>query len=245
MSVLKDIKICDRNIKVEFEFKKCKRISTRANEDYTLHCSLPESSSIEQGEAFIKARQDKIRRALCNKARGNAVKRFREFVSGEEYNVLGKPMMLKVIKGPANECYTFENEIILEVPDPDDYANKKARFVEWKHDVVENVISKLCDEVFPIFQKMGAREPLRIFCIQDNKHWGTNHYIPSCQDYFLTFSYDLFERDPEIIKTVVVHEYAHCFFHDHSENFWALVDSIVLDRVMRDRVLNMNPITTP
>ena len=55
----------------------------------------------------------------------------------------------------------------------------------------------------------------------------------------LKFSYRLFEKDRELIRYVVVHEFAHFIEPNHSSRFWAVVAEIVPDyKELRKRLNN-------
>ena len=56
----------------------------------------------------------------------------------------------------------------------------------------------------------------------------------------LKFSYRLFEKDREIIRYVVVHEFAHFIEPNHSSRFWAIVADIVPDYIELRKRLNSN-----
>lgn len=53
----------------------------------------------------------------------------------------------------------------------------------------------------------------------------------------ISFSYYLMQYPPEAIDYVVVHELAHIRHHNHSKQFWALVEQYMLDYKVRRKLL--------
>jgi predicted metal-dependent hydrolase len=70
--------------------------------------------------------------------------------------------------------------------------------------------------------------PAAVFVRDQKRRWG------SCApDGTLRFNWRLVMAEPELLEFVVVHELAHMVHHNHSRDFWALVERYLTD--YRDR----------
>lgn len=96
-----------------------------------------------------------------------------------------------------------------------------------------SVIYELCDEIYPIFEKMGVKYPVIKIKYLKSK-WG------SCMPGkgVLTFNCRLLEVPRECVEYVVLHEFAHFIHPNHSREFYGLVEEFMPDWKSRKKRLN-------
>ena len=235
MSVRKII-LGNREVTIEFERKRIRNINVRVRRDGTLYCSLPYYASVNEAEAFIISKQDYLLKSLDNVVNEENNKSLsRQFVDGETFLVLGKPMTLQVICGAKNICRAENGIITLEVTDPDNYRTKYMTYEKWRRSVIRSVIVNYCNEIYPLFELRGVNPPKKITLGEYKSFWGECF----AKRGELKFSYRLFEKDTELIRYVVVHEFAHFIEPNHSSRFWAIVGEFIPDyKALRKKLNN-------
>jgi predicted metal-dependent hydrolase len=235
MSVRKII-LGNREVTIEFERKRIRNINVRVRRDGTLYCSLPYYASVNEAEAFIISKQDYLLKSLDNVVNEENNKSLsRQFVDGETFLVLGKPMPLQVIRGAKNICRAENGIITLEVTDPDNYRTKYMTYEKWRRSVIRSVIVNYCNEIYPLFELRGVNPPKKITLGEYKSFWGECF----AKRGELKFSYRLFEKDTELIRYVVVHEFAHFIEPNHSSRFWAIVGEFIPDyKALRKKLNN-------
>ena len=235
MSVRKII-LGNREVTIEFERKRIRNINVRVRRDGTLYCSLPYYASVNEAEAFIISKQDYLLKSLDNVVNEENNKSLsRQFVDGETFLVLGKPMTLQVIRGAKNSCRAENGIITLEVTDPDNYRTKYMTYEKWRRSVIRSVIVNYCNEIYPLFELRGVNPPKKITLGEYKSFWGECF----AKRGELKFSYRLFEKDTELIRYVVVHEFAHFIEPNHSSRFWAIVGEFIPDyKALRKKLNN-------
>ena len=235
MSVRKII-LGNREVTIEFERKRIRNINVRVRRDGTLYCSLPYYASVNEAEAFIISKQDYLLKSLDNVVNEENNKSLsRQFVDGETFLVLGKPMTLQVIRGAKNICRAENGVITLEVTDPDNYRTKYMTYEKWRRSVIRSVIVNYCNEIYPLFELRGVNPPKKITLGEYKSFWGECF----AKRGELKFSYRLFEKDTELIRYVVVHEFAHFIEPNHSSRFWAIVGEFIPDyKALRKKLNN-------
>lgn len=226
MSSFHKIILGSREVGIEFERKRVKNINVRVRRDGSLYCSLPYYASVKEAEAFIISKQDYLLNALDNTVNEEKnASLSRQYVDGETFTVLGKNFTLKVIKGPKNTCRAENGIITLEVTDPQNYRVKYMTYEKWRRAVIRSVIVDYCNELYPWFARKGVLPPKKITLGEYRSFWGECFSKRG----ELKFSYRLFEKDRELIRYVVVHEFAHFIVPNHSSRFWAVVAELVPD----------------
>ena len=235
MSVRKII-LGNREVTIEFERKRIRNINVRVRRDGTLYYSLPYYASVNEAEAFIISKQDYLLKSLDNVVNEENNKSLsRQFVDGETFLVLGKPMTLQVIRGAKNICRAENGIITLEVTDPDNYRTKYMTYEKWRRSVIRSVIVNYCNEIYPLFELRGVNPPKKITLGEYKSFWGECF----AKRGELKFSYRLFEKDTELIRYVVVHEFAHFIEPNHSSRFWAIVGEFIPDyKALRKKLNN-------
>lgn len=237
MSSVRKITLGNREISIEFKRKRVRNINVRVRRDGSLYCSLPYYASVKEAEAFIVSKQDYLLKAIDNVTGEEKAKSLsRQYIDGETFLVLGKQMTLHVVKGAKNICRAENGIITLEVTDPDNFRSKYMTYEKWRRSVIRSVIVNYCNEIYPLFERRGVKPPRKVTLGEYKSFWGECFSKRG----ELKFSYRLFEKDLELIRYVVVHEFAHFIEPNHSSRFWDVVREIVPDYKELRKRLNSN-----
>ncbi len=226
MSSIRKIVLGSREVTIEFERKRVRNINVRVRRDGTLYCSLPYYVAEREALAFIISKQDYLLKSLDSMVSEEKSKSLsRSYVDGEIFYVLGKPYSLRVVQGAKNICRAEAGIITLEVKDPSDYRSKYMTYEKWRRAAIRSVIIDYCNEIYPLFERKGVKQPEKITLGEYKSFWGECF----AKRGELKFSYRLFEKETELIRYVVVHEFAHFLEPNHSDRFWTIVEEIVPD----------------
>ena len=226
MASVRKLVLGSREVTVEFERKRVRNINVRVRRDGTLYCSLPYYAAVREAEAFIISKQDYLLKSLDSVMSDEKTKSLsRQYVDGEVFSVLGKPYVLKVLESSKNTCALQDGIITLEVTDTSNYRTRYMTYEKWRRRCIRSVIVDLCNEMYPLFERRGVAMPKKITLGEYKSFWGECF----AKRGELKFSYRLFEKDRELIRYVVVHEFSHFIEPNHSDRFWAVVAEIVPD----------------
>lgn len=224
MSSFRKIILGNREVGIEFEKKRIRNINVRVRRDGTLYCSLPYFAKVEEAEAFIISKQDYLLKSIDSMLKEEKTKSLsRRYVDGEVFEVLGKPYVLKVVPALKNTCRAEDGIITLEVTDTADYRTKYMTYEKWRRRAIKSLIIDLCNEMYPWFERRGVPMPKKITLGEYKSFWGECF----AKRGELKFSYRLFEKDRELIRYVVAHEFAHFIEPNHSSRFWKVVEEII------------------
>ena len=223
-----------REIVYLLERKKVKNINLRIKADRSIHVSAAARVSDKVIENFLISKTDFILKALDHYASvaENAPKP-KEYISGEQFMILGKKRELSLIAGNRNSVEIDDSRIILTVKDPCDPALKKKVMDQWMKNYCKELILAVCKSVYPSFAGLGIDFP-EIRFRKMTSRWG------SCQPMkkVLTFNLALIEAPLPCIEYVTAHEFAHFLQPNHSKHFYANLSAVMPDWKDRKRLLN-------
>ena len=200
-----------------------------------VHIIVPDHFSDEQVQSIIDRKTDWIR----SKMRFNSEVKYpykpKEYVSGEAFAYLGRNYRLNVvISDPAP--VKFENgRFYVQVPPTilplyrNDYIVSELTF--WYQ---SRGLKKLKERV-RIYSKRLDLKPLKVISKDLKSQWGS---CTSKGEIF--FNWKIVIAPISIIDYIVAHELCHMIHHNHSKEFWRLLQSILPDYKERKEWLRVN-----
>ena len=122
------------------------------------------------------------------------------------------------------------DETAVRNEDEDRWKNISKEDVE----ALRNLIDELILLHMPFFEARGVKYPSKVVIGHYRSFWG------ECLNKrgILKFSTRLAEKDSSLVEYVVVHELAHFLVPNHSQEFWAIVGSVIPDYKTRRKILN-------
>ena len=212
----KKITLNGREVCYNLERKRVKNINLRIKTGGSIYVSASNRVSEKVIEAFLLSKADYILKALDYFAeRAKHAPEPKQYVDGEVFKILGQDRILKVIADEKNLAQSDDGYIILRVKDVSDAELKKKTTDKWRRDYCIEVITAVCEGVYPKFQKYGIDFPKLRFRNMVSR-WGS--CMPNkCA---LTFNTALIEVPLPCIEYVVVHEFTHFLQPNHSKKFY-------------------------
>lgn len=215
----------------ELERKKVKNLNLRVRSDGSVYVSANRYVTLEQIERFIESNIDFVLKArakyfVLNSKNNESAK------DGGAVYVFGSEIGIKVKFSDKNYVDFSQNKITVYVKSTSDEVLVKNTLDSWKRKVLEQKLNEICSEIYPKFKSYGFDFP-KIRLRKMTSRWGS--CIPSKG--VITFSTALFSVPIQCVEYVVVHEFAHFVYANHSKQFYSVVESVMPDRRKRENVL--------
>lgn len=194
--------------------KPVKNINLRVKEDGSLRISANPRVSVQRIEQFIISEQDFIRRAQQRINSRNE----RSDIHADVFRWLGKEYPVRVISS-GRECAVLEQDemrVFTRFPERTQELLQK-----WNADNFVEICRTLSTDVREALINSGLTPPPTVITIKDMKtRWGS--CTPAKGHISLNIRLAPYPR--QTVLSVVWHEYAHYWHHDHSARFYAFLD---------------------
>ena len=214
--------------------KKVKNVNLRIKQDGSVLVSANSRVPVTFIDDFIRQKQEFILSALAKFEEKRELHQDtpKNYISGENYTLLGKSLRLKVEESKDEEVYTDGIYIFLKVKDKDNFRHKEIMMTKWLKEYQTAVFQELILQTYAMFRKYAVPFPtLKIRTMKTR--WG------SCQPQkgIITLNSRLIEAPRNAIEYVVLHEFAHFIHPNHSKSFWNFVTMMMPDWKERKRGL--------
>ena len=224
--MIKTVYLKDRLIEYELIRKQVKNINLRIKSDGSIYVSAGPFVSGKIIERFLISKSDFIIKALekCNAHKSPDF----NFKSGDVIKFLGTDISLCITEGKKSYYTLSDNTLVLCVKNISDIDEKKKVFNKWQKEECMNIVTSLCNKHYDHFKNYCCSLPKLTFRKMKSR-WG------SCNR--LTFNTILIFTPIECIEYVVVHEFAHFIEHNHSRDFYKIIEEILPDYKVRRKML--------
>lgn len=209
------IKLPDgREIRYELTRKRVKNVNMRVKSDGVVYVSASTRVSVKRIEDILTERAEFIFRAAEQlKSRDK-----RSEISAEQMRWLGREYPVRVLRNFSERVSLEENELRVYTAHPE---NAQEMLKQWATERFSALIEELNTEVRSSLQKEGLTPPPTRISIKDMKtRWGSCSYTRG----HISINVRLMAYPRETILSVLWHEYAHYWHHDHSARFYAFVE---------------------
>ncbi len=219
--------VCEREI-LEYQLirKDVKNINLRIKPDGKILISANNSVPEKIIDDFIKRKQKYIIQSLeRNKENQRYVSMIsKQYVSGESFDIIGKSLRLKVIEKKKDAVWTDGVFLYLAVKDKNNLIKKQRIFDTWLKELQWKTFEQIIWETYQTFKKYDVPYPkLKIRYM--TSRWG------SCQPKrgSITLNSRLIEAPRNCIEYVVLHEYVHFLYPNHSSKFYEFLSILMPD----------------
>ena len=224
------IKICYniiRSDKVKYTVtkKKIKNFIIRIYPDLRIAISVPLHASSKDIENFIQSKKEWIETTL-NKI--EMAKENKNNLRENTIKILGKDVEKKIIESDLERIRLTDTSIYIYSKDIDN-AKIEKKLLEWKVEKLKVIL----DEYLEKYTKL-LNTNINYYQIKKiSSAWGIYHK----KENYITFNFDLIEKDIKCIEYVVLHELCHIFYMNHQKDFWTLVEKYMPDYKIRRKNL--------
>lgn len=216
-----EIELCGECISYQLEWKNVKNINLRMRPENGLTVSAHPKISLAQIEAVIREHGERILETLRQYAALQEKQQAqypRQYIEGEPVLYLGKYYTLSVERSRSACVHPEKERLLLLTPDPENAAKRKQIFDTWWNTQCEKAVRNLCRAVYPIYQLHDIPFP-EIRFRQMVSQWGNCR--PSRK--ILTFNTRLLAAPVRCIEYVVIHEFTHFLYPNHSRAFYDFI----------------------
>jgi len=229
----KVIKLNGRKIIYKLARKNVKNINLRIRFDCSIYVSANIHVTVSEIEEFIGSKSSYILSVLDKYARNlkYASNKKHNYVAGESFRYLGKDLQLVVIKG--KNGVTFDDEYItLSVRHINDAAIKERLINKWYYTQCWEVSVKIINETYQVFKKYNIAMP-KLVLRKMVSRWG------SCRPKrgIITLNKRLIEAPRNAFEYIVMHEFIHFLYPNHSSNFYEILSKLMPDWKVRKKML--------
>ncbi|AVQ23410.1 zinc protease [Fusobacterium nucleatum subsp. nucleatum] len=228
------VKICYNTIrsdKVEYTVtkKKIKNFIIRIYPDLRIAVSVPLLASNKDIENFVQSKKEWIETTL---EKIKIVKENKNNLKENVIKILGKEIEKKVIKSDLERIRLTDTSIYIYSKDTGNAGIEK-KLLEWKIEKLKAIL----DEYLANYTKLLNRN-INYYQIKKlSSAWGIYHK----KENYISFNFDLIEKDIECIEYVVLHELCHIFYMNHQKDFWSLVEKYMSDyKIRRKKLKNLS-----
>lgn len=198
----------------ELTRKPVKNINLRVKEDGSLRISANPRVSVKRIEEFILSEQEFIRRAQQRLSE----RREHSVIRTDIFRWLGREYPVRVISNSREAAVLEQNEMRVFTRFPERTEELLRR---WVADNFVELCRNLNCEVREALKCSGLTPPPTVITIKDMKtRWGS--CTPAKGHISLNIRLAPYPR--QTVLSVVWHEYAHFWHHDHSAGFYAFLE---------------------
>ena len=221
-------------IPYHLERKNVKNINLRIRCDGSVWVSANDNVPEQYINDFVQRKQNYIQKVQSAFKKENSHQlQERQYVSGESFYLLGRCLRLKVSQKKEECVYSDGVYLFLNVKNLSDYGRKRRMVMRFYFEQCKNIFSEMITTVYPKFMKYNVKMP--ILKIRRMKtRWG------SCiaKKGMITLNKRLIEAPLNCIEYVVIHEFCHLIYPNHSKAFYELLTVFVPDWKERKSVLD-------
>ena len=205
--------------------KKIKNFIIRIYPDLRITVSVPLHASSKDIENFIQNKKEWIETTLNRiKIANQNMKNLKE----NTIKILGREVEKKIIESDLERIRLTDTSIYIYSKDIDNTKIEK-KLLEWKAEKLKVIL----DEYLTKYTKL-LNKNINYYQIKKlSSAWGIYHK----RENYISFNFDLIEKDIECIEYVVLHELCHIFYMNHQKDFWALVKKYMPDYKVRRKKL--------
>ena len=205
--------------------KKIKNFIIRIYPDLRIAISVPLHASSKDIENFIQSKKEWIETTL------NKIKMAKENKNNLKENtikILGKDVEKKIIESDLERIRLTDTSLYIYSNDIDN-AKIEKKLLEWKVEKLKVILEEYLEKYTKLLNTNINYYQIK----KISSAWGIYHK----KENYITFNFDLIEKDIECIEYVILHELCHIFYMNHQKNFWTLVEKYMPDYKLRRKNL--------
>ena len=224
------VKICYniiRSDKVEYTVtkKKIKNFIIRIYPDLRIAVSVHLHATNKDIENFIQSKKEWIETTL---KKIKIAKENKNNLKENIIKILGKEREKKIIESDLERIRLTDTSIYIYSKNIDTLEIEKKLF-EWEFEELKNILEENLEKYTKLLNTNINYYQIKKL----SSAWGIYHK----RENYISFNFDLIEKDIECIEYVVLHELCHIFYMNHQKNFWTLLEKYMPDYKIRRKKL--------
>lgn len=230
---LRTVECEQRTLEYLLTRKQVKNINLRVKPEGKVNVSANQNVPAEYIDDFVKSKQSYIIKALDKYEETRKYTRApKKYVSGENFNILGKSLRLKVYEGNEESVITDGIFVFLTIKDKENQKRKEKLMNDWLKKMQTETFNQICREIYQIFKKYDVEYP-HVRVRHMKSRWGSCHPKKG----IITLNSKIIEAPRNCIEYVVLHEFSHFIHPNHSKKFYDFVAMLMPDWKERKKEL--------
>ena len=205
--------------------KKIKNFIIRIYPDLRIAVSVPLHATNKDIENFIQSKKEWIETTL---KKIKIAKENKNNLKENIIKILGKEREKKIIESDLERIRLTDTSIYIYSKNMDTLEIEKKLF-EWEFEELKNILEENLEKYTKLLNTNINYYQIKKL----SSAWGIYHK----KENYITFNFDLIEKDIECIEYVVLHELCHIFYMNHQKNFWTLLEKYMPDYKIRRKKL--------
>ncbi|EGG94269.1 Putative metal-dependent hydrolase [gamma proteobacterium IMCC1989] len=219
-------------IPFQISFSKRKSLEISVHPDKSVFVKAPEGTERLAIEEKVKKRARWVKRQIRYFDQFDPRTPSRKYVSGESHLYLGKKYRLKIKRGSENSIL-LKSGFFMATSDTGKPAHIESILNDWYREKANLYLTKSFGDCWAKIKLSDASKPtLKI--MKFKKRWGS-----LSKNKTLSLNLDLIKAPKECIEYVIIHELCHLVHHNHSPEFYRLLERSLPDWVKRKHKLEM------
>ena len=205
--------------------KKIKNFIIRIYPDLRIAVSVPLHATNKDIENFIQSKKEWIETTL---KKIKIAKENKNNLKENIIKILGKERKKKIIESDLERIRLTDTSIYIYSKNIDTLEIEKKLF-EWEFEELKNILEENLEKYTKLLNTNINYYQIKKL----SSAWGIYHK----KENYISFNFDLIEKDIECIEYVVLHELCHIFYMNHQKNFWTLLEKYMPDYKIRRKKL--------
>ena len=205
--------------------KKIKNFIIRIYPDLRIAVSVPLHATNKDIENFIQSKKEWIETTL---KKIKIAKENKNNLKENIIKILGKERGKKIIESDLERIRLTDTSIYIYSKNIDTLEIEKKLF-EWEFEELKNILEENLEKYTKLLNTNINYYQIK----KISSAWGIYHK----KENYISFNFDLIEKDIECIEYVVLHELCHIFYMNHQKNFWTLLEKYMPDYKIRRKKL--------
>ena len=205
--------------------KKIKNFIIKIYPDLRIAVSVPLHASNKDIENFIQSKKEWIETTL---KKIKIAKENKNNLKENIIKILGKEREKKIIESDLERIRLTDTSIYIYSKNIDTLEIEKKLF-EWEFEELKNILEEKLEKYTKLLNTNINYYQIKKL----SSAWGIYHK----KENYISFNFDLIEKDIECIEYVVLHELCHIFYMNHQKNFWTLLEKYMPDYKIRRKKL--------
>ena len=205
--------------------KKIKNFIIRIYPDLRIAVSVPLHATNKDIENFIQSKKEWIETTL---KKIKIAKENKNNLKENIIKILGKEREKKIIESDLERIRLTDTSIYIYSKNIDTLEIEKKLF-EWEFEELKNILEENLEKYTKLLNTNINYYQIKKL----SSAWGIYHK----KENYISFNFDLIEKDIECIEYVVLHELCHISYMNHQKNFWTLLEKYMPDYKIRRKKL--------
>ncbi|SPF42900.1 conserved hypothetical protein [Syntrophobacter sp. SbD1] len=225
--------------KLEFNYhvRKSARRKTLAitvHPDNRVIVAAPATYPQKDIQEFVQKKSDWVRKIIAANLQRVQQVQVKRFETGEEILYLGKKYILRVQWGLSPRVTLEDGHICVRLPaqgTASEPSQVKRYLLEW---YLARALARVKEKI-PLYARRIGVNPGFVAIKSMKSRWG------SCSIHGrISLAWNIIMAPEQILDYLIVHELCHMVHHNHSAEYWGLVESIIPDHRERRKWLRKN-----